>query len=109
MATYNGFDQASKNEFHLKGLMSQTKPSLDDLRIERKSTPEPALRVWLWGMVVLVLLLLGTASLWWVKAASAIEVHTVVVREASSGDAERTVLNASGYVTARREATVSSK
>jgi RND family efflux transporter MFP subunit len=41
----------------------------------------------------------------------AIEVHTVSAREigGSSSSGERTVLNASGYVTARRAATVSSK
>jgi RND family efflux transporter MFP subunit len=36
-------------------------------------------------------------------------VHTVLVREATGNGIERTVLNASGYVTARRQATVSSK
>ena len=35
--------------------------------------------------------------------------HTVLVREATGNGIERTVLNASGYVTARRQATVSSK
>ena len=36
-------------------------------------------------------------------------VRTVLVREAAGNGIERTVLNASGYVTARRQATVSSK
>src|SRR5207245_574978 len=45
---------------------------------------------------------------WWLKRPRAIEVRTVLAREGASG-AERTVLNASGYVTARRQATVSSK
>ena len=35
--------------------------------------------------------------------------RTVLVREATGNGIERTVLNASGYVTARRQATVSSK
>ena len=88
--------------------MNQTKPSLDDLRIERKSTPEAGSRGWLWVVAILIVLLAG-ASVWWRKGVSAIEVRTVTAREASAGGSERTVLNASGYVTARREATVSSK
>jgi multidrug efflux pump subunit AcrA (membrane-fusion protein) len=39
----------------------------------------------------------------------AIPVHTVTVREVTSNGGDRTVLNASGYVTARRAATASSK
>ena len=35
--------------------------------------------------------------------------RTVLVREATGNGIERTVLNSSGYVTARRQATVSSK
>jgi HlyD family secretion protein len=88
--------------------MSQPKPSLDDLRIERRSTSQANPGIWLWMGLILVLLLVG-ASFWWFKGASAITVHTALVRESSSAGNERTVLNASGYVTARREATVSSK
>src|SRR5262245_11647215 len=39
----------------------------------------------------------------------AVHVRTVLAREAAGPGVERTVLNASGYVTARRAATVSSK
>src|SRR5438034_3347212 len=58
------------------------------------------------GIVILAVVVAGGG--WWLKRPRAIEVRTVLAREAASG-AERTVLNASGYVTARREATVSSK
>ena len=54
------------------------------------------------------LLLLG-AGYFWQSRAAAVPVQTTVARESSHGGGERTVLNASGYVTARREATVSSK
>jgi RND family efflux transporter MFP subunit len=89
--------------------MSQSKPSLDDLRIERKPTSEANPRAWVGVVVVLLLLLLGGASVWWLKGARAIEVRTAPVLESATVGNERTVLNASGYVTARREATVSSK
>jgi RND family efflux transporter MFP subunit len=89
--------------------MSQSKPSLDDLRIERKPTSEANPRAWVGVVVVLLLLLLGGASVWWLKGARAIEVRTAPVLESAKVGNERTVLNASGYVTARREATVSSK
>jgi RND family efflux transporter MFP subunit len=49
---------------------------------------------------------------WWFARPKAATVHTVLARESvhsAGGSSERTVLNASGYVTARREATVSSK
>ena len=97
-----------KSGFFFGAFMSQTKPSLDDLRIERRSTSQANPGIWLWMGLILVLLLVA-ASLWWFKGASAITVHTALVRETSSVGNERTVLNASGYVTARREATVSSK
>src|SRR6516225_3654129 len=86
--------------------MSLTKPSLDDLRIQRR--PESRSRGWL-GLVLLFLLLLGVGSFWWLKGVSAIKVQTVSARANVASGNDHTVLNASGYVTARREATVSSK
>ena len=88
--------------------MSSPKPSLDDLRIERSARPAagPGVRV-ASGVVVAVLLLAALA--WWLTRAKATEVRMVLAREVATGGGERTVLNASGYVTARRAATVSSK
>jgi HlyD family secretion protein len=88
--------------------MSQSKPSLDDLRIERKPTTEAGPRAWL-GLILVLLLLGAAASAWWLKGTRALEVRTAPVRETAAVGNDRTVLNASGYVTARREATVSSK
>jgi HlyD family secretion protein len=56
-----------------------------------------------------LLLALVVAAGWWLKRPGAILVRTVLVREVTGNGIERTVLNASGYVTARRQATVSSK
>ena len=63
------------------------------------------------GVVVLVLLLLaGVAGGWfWTQRVQAEPVRTAVVAAESGGASPGAVLNASGYVTARRRATVSSK
>ena len=83
------------------------KPSLDQLRIERK--PENETSSWRWP-VILILAAIIAAAAWffWSNRAVSVEVRTAAVRELKS-QAAGTVLNASGYVTARRQATVSSK
>jgi RND family efflux transporter MFP subunit len=60
------------------------------------------------GLWIVAIVVVVAALFWWRSRAGAIEVQTVPVQEATTG-AARTVLNASGYVTARRQATVSSK
>jgi HlyD family secretion protein len=89
-------------------VMNQTKPSLDDLRIERKTSNDSGGRTWI-GVFLILVLLGGCSALWWMKGAGPIPVRTVLVHDNATGDSQRTVLNASGYVTARRAATVSSK
>jgi RND family efflux transporter MFP subunit len=81
---------------------------LDDLRIERGAGQKPQSRLWLVVAAVVVLALIG-AALWWHSRSGAVEVQTAAARGDTSEGGERIVLNASGYVTARREATVSSK
>lgn len=89
--------------------MSSPKPSLDDLRIERSGKPDAPSRRLLVAMAVGIAMAVAI-TFWWLTRPKAIDVHTVLAREvAGTGGTERTVLNASGYVTARREATVSSK
>ena len=88
--------------------MSSPKSPLDELRIERRPERPSRFQPWLIVVAVVVLLALG-AGLWWHSRADAIEVRIAVARDAIGGGADHTVLNASGYVTARREATVSSK
>jgi HlyD family secretion protein len=88
--------------------MSSPKPTLDDLRIERSAEPEPTGQFWpvVVGILVLALVM---AVVWWLKRPAPIPVHTVLVRETTGDSTGRTVLNSLGYVTARRQATVSSK
>ena len=84
------------------------KPSLDELRIERQED-RPTSR--LPGYLLALLLLAAAAFAAWyflLRPPPATEVRTAVARELQ-GDKAATVLNASGYVTARRQATVSAK
>jgi multidrug efflux pump subunit AcrA (membrane-fusion protein) len=85
--------------------MSEIREKLDDLRIDR---PEVAERRWVWIPPVALLVLLLAAGGWWLSRPGAAEVRTALAREVEVGG-QQTVLNASGYVTARRQATVSSK
>ena len=90
--------------------MSSTKPPLDELRIERSAEREPASKPWR-AVAAAVIIVLVLALLAFVRhlRSGAVEVHTAVARETGGAGGDHTVLNASGYVTARRAATVSSK
>ncbi len=88
--------------------MESSKPSLDGLRIKRNPKPETAWPLWLGVVAVVVVLVIGGA-VWWKLRSNTIVVRTVVAKAAGGAGPARTVLNASGYVIARREATVSSK
>ena len=91
--------------------MALDQTTLESLRIER--SPEPAakprrpLPLWAIGAAVVLLMAVGVALLW--VRDSAIEVGTVAPTVNTGGAAGGTVLNASGYVVARRQATVSAK
>src|SRR4051812_23928560 len=84
--------------------------SLSTLRIERSSPATAgASRTILYISIASVLVALA-AGVWFFMRPKAIEVTTVVAEADSSGPSLGTsVLNASGYVVARRMATVSSK
>ena len=84
---------------------------LGQLRIERSATPEltPAGRAWwIGGALAIVMAVIG---LWWFfgRSSDAITVTTVQAIAASSVAPSNSVLDASGYVVARRQATVSAK
>lgn len=87
--------------------MAPEKQTLDSLRINRPTRNAEAKAIWPWVVLLAVLLLFGGGA-WWFLRSGPVEVETVVVREGASGG-QRTLLNASGYVVARRDATVSSK
>ena len=87
--------------------MSNSNASLDDLRIHRGAVSRSSHTPWIVA-VLLILLAAGSTAWWWSRGPSPIVVKTELARAQSSGG-QRTLLNASGYVTARRTATVSSK
>ena len=92
--------------------MSVSKPPLDELRIERGAGREPESKTWMAVAAVVIVLVLALVAMVWHSRSGGIVVHTATAREFGGGGSnggERTVLNASGYVTARRAATVSSK
>ncbi len=80
-----------------------------ELRIERGEERGSA-RLWIILIVVVLLLLGGGAWLWQsLNQSQTITVTTSMVRNAGGADAGASVLDATGYVTARRIATVSAK
>src|SRR5947209_6650760 len=81
---------------------------LDELRIDRSETPGASpwpRRLLLLGLSVLLVAI----AAWWFLAGHAIVVETATVAEARAGGSAPSVLDASGYVVARRQATVASK
>ncbi len=89
--------------------MTNLTNDLASLRIEQSSRAGGT-RKGIWAVIALLVLALGGAGYYWSQRVEAAEVKTASVSARSSaGVAPGAVLNASGYVTARRRATVSSK
>jgi RND family efflux transporter MFP subunit len=84
--------------------------SLGSLRIDRSAPPAGGGKKFIWIGVAIALAAAVAVGLWLWLGGKTIEVRTVVVEAESSGPSLGTsVLNASGYVVARRMATVSAK
>lgn len=88
--------------------MNAPKSSLDDLRIERGAARASAPSPWPWVVGVLILAAAIAAGILLTRT-GAVEITTAPVRVLSNAGSNLTVLNASGYVTARRKATISAK
>jgi len=90
-------------------MASELQDKLNALKIDRDDTPRSSgvgLKI---GIGVVVVAALAAAA-WWGLKPRAVLVRTVLVQErAQASGGASAVLNASGYVTARRQATVSSK
>jgi RND family efflux transporter MFP subunit len=91
--------------------MSHQKPSLSDLRIEDHARYGGSGRAGLWLLLLVLAAAAGAAGWFWFRAPGALPVRVAAVVEATAGAGGNgpVLLNASGYVTARRRATVSSK
>lgn len=89
--------------------MTELKDDLAALKIERAPLEAQGGSGWAKWVVILVMLAGGGYAGWtWATREQPIDVEVAVVSERAAG-IQATVLNASGYVTARRRATVSSK
>src|ERR1700722_2943898 len=82
---------------------------LNQLRIDRggPSAPSRAGRLWL-AAIVAVVAIAAIAAWFWTRQ-GAVRVHTVTAQAIAGGASASSILDASGYVVARRQATVASK
>src|SRR5215471_21498683 len=82
---------------------------LKELRIDR-GADEPASRRPLWIALVALAVLVAAGAAWYgLSGPAALPVKTAVAQAMPSGGASASVLDATGYVTARRSATVSAQ
>jgi RND family efflux transporter MFP subunit len=88
--------------------MSDLTRDLDALRIEREPDRTGVARWIVWTGLLILLAALGFAGWRWATRERPVEVQVATVSVRAAGT-QAAVLNASGYVTARRRATVSSK
>ncbi|MCK7595510.1 efflux RND transporter periplasmic adaptor subunit [Pseudomarimonas salicorniae] len=92
--------------------MNDSSSLLSELRIDRgsRAAPPPKPSRWPWAVAVLALLV-AAATVAWSFREEALPVRTATAQEIAAGSVPvaSSVLDASGYVTARRIATVSSK
>ena len=83
---------------------------LKELRIDRKAAPPPSRKgLWVTLAILLAIALLALAGWWLFGRDKAIPVETATATSLAAGSQAASVLDASGYVVARRMATVSSK
>lgn len=82
--------------------------SLEQLKIDKRAKDQGRIPVGAW-LVVLLVAAAAAIAWWWSRGARPIEVTVTTAQEERAEPGGGTVLNASGYVTARRRATVSSK
>jgi len=89
--------------------MADPADKISQLKIDR-SMPAAAERRWLLPGIIVTIA--GAIAIWWLffsAGSSAVLAETDIARKPPSAAAANTVLDASGYVVARRQATVSSK
>src|SRR5580692_11679154 len=82
---------------------------LNQLRIDRggQSTPSRDGKLWLAGIVTV--LAIAAAVAWFWSRPGAVRIHTATAQPIAGAASQGSILDASGYVVARRQATVASK
>lgn len=88
--------------------MNEKSDLLAQLRIDRSEQPEPSNRG-IWILVVIIILLVIGGVIWTFSSADPMLVRVQMARMAETDPAAASILDATGYVKARRYATVSSK
>src|SRR5687768_12629332 len=88
--------------------MPELKDDLASLRLDREPDSHVSRRWIGWVVLAIFVLAAGAGGWWWLNRERPIEVETATVSSRQAGT-QAAVLNATGYVTARRRATVSSK
>ena len=88
--------------------MAETSDDLSALRIEREPLDAGSKSWGKWIFLLVLVAAIAGGAWYWLTRERPIEVEVAAVTERAAG-AQASVLNASGYVTARRRATVSSK
>src|SRR5712671_5675960 len=78
-------------------------------RTQRDGGSNPGRRRWIAGAVLLLITLIGAGAWFGLSGGAALPVRTVTAQPIAGGAANASVLDATGYVTARREATVSAQ
>ncbi|MBP3974512.1 efflux RND transporter periplasmic adaptor subunit [Pseudoxanthomonas spadix] len=90
--------------------MNASAELLKELRIDRKAPPPAPQRRWLWIVLAVIVLLALAGGAWLLLGrARPVEVRTAPVVSMDSAGASASVLDATGYVVARRIATVSAQ
>jgi RND family efflux transporter MFP subunit len=90
--------------------MNTSADLLKELRIDRKAAPPPSRRgLWTALIVIAVIAALGVGLWLFLTRDKGVEVRTATVAAIGSGGTSASVLDATGYVVARRTATVSAK
>ena len=91
-------------------LMDDQSALLNQLGIDRGSESAPSGKAWIWLAAAFVVLAAAGIAVWWTMRPNGVPVKIVTARAiAGEGAAAGSILDASGYVVARRQATVASK
>jgi RND family efflux transporter MFP subunit len=104
--------------FCAPGIISPNSTRMDDksallnqLRIDRGSEPAPSGKAWVWRIAAVGALAAAAIAVWWWMRPTPLPVHAVPAQGIAEGgsSAPGSILDASGYVVARRQAAVASK